>query len=118
FTDANPLARNLLRGAIESIADQSPQDLPLNELEARIKNPQAADPHARGLAFDLLQKQTPDRAAQLVPGLLQDPNPDLRRLAVAQAIERAAHRATEGDQVAARNEYERALTGAIDRDQV
>lgn len=118
FSDANPIARNLLRGAIEALADRFPRDLPLDELEARIKNPQDVDPHARGLAFELLQQQAPQRAAQLVPELLHDPNPDLRRLAVAQAIENAANRATEGDQEEARTEYERALTGAIDRDQV
>ena len=118
FTDANPLARNLLRGVIESIADRKTESLPISELVELIKHPQQHDPFARGLAFELLRRADPQRAKKIAPSLLHDPNPDLRRLAVARAIADAESLADRGQHSRAADAYHRALSGAIDRDQV
>ena len=118
FPNADPIARNVLRGVIESIADQKTNSLPMAELVDYIKHPQQHDPFARGLAFELLQRADPQRAKQIAPSLLHDPNSDLRRLAVARAIADAETFADRGEKNRARRAYQRALSGAVDRDQV
>ena len=116
FDGASPLATNWLRSAVETIAthaQKSKQKLPVDELEKLIQN-RKQNPRARRLAFELLKTADAKRAEKLVPGLLLDPNAELRREAVKRLIGEAAK--VEGD--AAAKLYQTALTGAVDDDQV
>ena len=89
FGDANPLAANYLRGAVEAIADRalkSGKPLPSKQLEQLIRDKEQ-DPRARRLAFELLSRVDASAPDRLFPGMLLDPSPDFRRDAVARLIE-------------------------------
>ena len=121
FEHANPLAANLLRTSVETIADRaaaSNSPLPTEGLAGMLNEPGDWDPRARRLAYELLLHFDPSAAKELLPGLITDPNPELRRDAVAHwmAVAKGHRDANEDDE--ARKAYETALGGAIDDDQV
>ncbi|MBT6851958.1 MAG: hypothetical protein HOA16_12275 [Opitutae bacterium] len=72
-------------------------------------------PASRRLAFELIQKASPKRAAKLIPGFIDDPAPELRRDAVALIIEKAVG---ESNEDSACSLYEKALAAARDVDQI
>lgn len=120
FEDANPLATNYLRSAVETIADRAitndkplPKETLIKFIEDKQNNPQA-----RSLAYDLLQRTDAETAEELVPEFLLDPSAELRRISVAARIADAKKidPKTSADQ--AKTVYEEALSGAVDRDQV
>ncbi len=120
FGDANPLAANYLRSAVETIADRAisgKKALPRKPLEAFIEN-RKNDPRARRLAFDILQVVDRTITDRLIPGMLTDPSPAFRRDAVARLLVLAAQLQRERQQDLARTLYKRALRGATDNDQV
>jgi hypothetical protein len=87
----SPVADNWLRLAGDAIVERAlstKQPLPFGELEAFLKDTSHAN-SARQLAFDLLQRADPARAAALEPSLLEDPVQELRRGAVQRVIDRA-----------------------------
>lgn len=118
--DANPLAANYLRNAIETIAERELKQgskLPAAELEVFLKDTRHA-PRARRLAFDLLarvDKTAPDR---LIPGMLNDPSVELRRDAVQRLISQGADQFAMDKKDDAKSTFAAALAGARDDDQV
>jgi hypothetical protein len=118
--DANPLAANYLRNAIETIAQRELQQegkLPAAELEAFLKETRH-EPRARRLAFDLLaraDKTAPDR---LIPGMLNDSSVELRRDAVQRLIAQGDKQFAQQKPDDAKATFAAALAGARDDDQV
>lgn len=120
FEGASPLAINWLRGGFETIADESikqNEPLPVKELKAFIENTKQ-DRNARRLAFEWLRKVEPQTAEQMVPAFLQDSSAELRREAVAKLLEEAKAIDEKKSPRLAVAVYKKALTGAVDEDQV
>lgn len=121
FDSSNPLAQNLLRSAVEAIADRTTAakaQLPTDELITFVQEPQKHDARARRVAFELLEQADSDAAQRLLPDLLGDPSSELRRDAVAHWIGKAKELAIAGQDDDAKEAYQKALTGAVDDDQV
>ncbi|MEX2581501.1 MAG: hypothetical protein WD342_20765 [Verrucomicrobiales bacterium] len=88
--NAGPLAGNWMRSAAETVFERefdAGGELPAEGIE-RFLLDRENDPEARRLAFDFYAKIGPEAAADLVPGMIDDPNPSLRRDAVARLIEK------------------------------
>ncbi len=120
FDDANPLAANWLRGAFETIAESEFREgkkLPVAELETFVKN-RAGNSRARRMAFEWLVKIDPTAKDRLIPGMIDDPSPELRRDAVARLIEQAAAVDAKKEKNEAVRLFREALRGATDKDQV
>jgi hypothetical protein len=117
---AGPVASNWLRTAADAIAERAVADhqaLPTERLEQFVKDTRHAAA-ARRIAYEWLARVDEGAPGRLLPGMLHDPGPELRREAVAAAVAKArgidggAHK---GEAVAA---WRKALGGACDRDQV
>lgn len=120
FDGASPLAANWLRAAVETIAANTQKaggKLPVESLEKFVAD-KKGDPRGRRVAFVLLQKADAARAEKIVPGLLYDPNPDLRREAVARLIKQAEQAGKSKQDDKAKKLYQKALSGAVEEDQV
>lgn len=120
MNDADPLARNWLRGAFETVAAQavkSPAGFPKPQLVAFFNDHQN-NPAIRRLAFEWIAKVDPAFAEKTIPESLADPSSEMRRDAVANHIERAKSLMEKGDKEGAKAAYELALTGAGDEDQL
>jgi hypothetical protein len=118
--DANPLAANWLRGAFETIADRALRDgntLPTDRFEEFILD-RSHDPRARRLAYEWLAKVDPTAPDRIIPVSLDDPSAEMRRDAVARALHSAEQLAASGEVAAAQAEFRKALSGAVDGDQV
>jgi hypothetical protein len=118
--DANPIAANWLRSAVDAIAERelaAGRPLPADRLEAFVRQTRHAGP-ARRLAYEWLVRADPSAPGRLLPGMLQDPSTELRRDAVAVAIRAAQGQFDAGDKRAATAAYRKALSVARDRDQV
>ncbi len=114
--DANPTAANWLRTAVDAIAEaeaNASRPLPATKLEAFVKDTKNA-PSARQLAYELLSKQDKSAPDRLLPGFLNDPNPDLRRDAIAAELDRL----TKADPATAKPALERLFGFSRDKDQV
>lgn len=113
--DASAVATNWLRTAVETIAERETQagrPLPSDQLADFVRD-SAQSPHARRLAFELLTQQRPESRNDLLPGLINDPNLDLRRDAIAF---RWAKLDAEGKKKA--SDYRELFDAARDKDQV
>ena len=114
FDDSNPTATNWLRAAVDAIAEKEKADkrpLPADKLEAFVRDPKFA-PSARRVAYERLVAQDPAAKARLLPGLLNDKSPDLRRDAIAHEfadIEKSARPA---------DDFKKLFTYTRDKDQV
>ncbi len=86
--DANPLAMNWLRAAIEG-AVQRGGDLPKVEMQ-KFFDDRSHSHLGRLLAFDLLTSSDSALATKLIPTLIDDPSLPLRRKAIDHYVERAA----------------------------
>ena len=120
FEDANPLAVNWLRSAVDSIADRTLKQsgqLPVKALEAFVQDT-ARSPEARRLAYEWLVKVDPTASDRLIPGLLNDASPDFRREAVQRLIVDATKAHEASDKESEAKLLRTALSGAIDDDQV
>jgi len=118
--DAGPLADNWLRGAVESIVDQAQsanEALPKDELEEFLQDTRHDD-GARRLAYEILVQADPSAADRIIPEMLHDPAREFRRDAVARLIEKGDAQLDEGDAQAAQTIWRKALSGAVDDDQV
>lgn len=121
FDSTNPLAQNLLRSAVESVADRAiatKSSLPTDELAKLVNEPRKHDARARRLAYELLQRADAKRAQAMLPDLLTDPSSELRRDAVAFWIDKAKRLTEESKPDEAKAAFEKALSGAVDDDQV
>jgi hypothetical protein len=90
FDTAKPTAANWLRSAIDGIiqAEEKAGRKPaVAELAKFVENTKR-NKDARRIAFELLQTQDKAKASTLLTGLLNDPNPDLRRDAIAAELEK------------------------------
>ncbi len=116
---AGPIPSNWLRSAAEVVAGKLADNgkLSLNELGVFFLE-QSHAPRARRFAFELIRKIDPVTAKSLVPGLLNDPSPELRRDAVAQLMEQAASLAGNGNKDGAILIYRQALGGAVESAQI
>jgi hypothetical protein len=118
--DADAAPANWLRTAVDAIAERTlaaGKPLPAGELEQFVRQTKHSGA-ARRLAYEWLcraDSKTPDR---LLPNMLQDPDRELRRDAVAVVLKDAQAQLDKGDKDAARAVYRKALTGACDKDQV
>ncbi len=117
---SNPLAANWLSAAVDAIAErrmQSGGKLPLAQLEQFVLD-RGHTPGARRLAFEWLVRGDPSAHARLIPGMLDDPSLELRRLAVAREIDLAGKTALADDKSPAIAQYAAALSAARDADQI
>ena len=113
---ANPFAANWLRAAVDTIAARE-SNLALDDLEKFLGNKKHA-PHARRLAFEIIQRTDPKLAEKLIPGMLNDPSVELRRDAVQRVIDEAAALKEADNKPAATKTYQNALNAARDIDQI
>jgi hypothetical protein len=117
---ASAVAANWFRTVVDAIAERalrSKAALPVAKLQAFILQKQH-DPAARRLAYELVERVDPATATRLLPGLLLDPSRELRRDAVALVLSQAQLTQKHGEKQAAKTLYQKALSGARDRDQV
>jgi hypothetical protein len=117
---ANAASSNWLRTAGDAIVERalaSRQPLPVEQLESFVRQTRH-NGAARRLAYEWLSRVDARTPARLLPHLLQDPSPELRRDAVALVLQQAQARLDKDDKDGARAAYRRALTGACDKDQV
>lgn len=116
FEGTTPTSANWLRSAVSAIAEEAEHSGRTLSEEALTKfvTDTTKNAAARRIAFDLLGKSHKTAAEKLVPNFLNDPQPDLRREAVATRLKAAEPLA--GDKAAA--EYREILTSARDEDQV
>ncbi|MCB1096691.1 MAG: hypothetical protein KDN22_14025 [Verrucomicrobiae bacterium] len=117
---AGPLASNWLRSAVDVISDRATaggSGLPVTDLGEFLLDTNHS-PKARRLAFDLIQSADATTADKLIPGMLMDPSPELRRDAVARLISdgNALMEANAKDTAAL--VYRQALNGARDVSQI
>lgn len=118
--EAGAVSANWLRTTVDAIAEQALADgkpLPTEALEQFVRQTRH-NGGARRLAYEWLCRLDAETPARLLPGMLQDPSPELRRDAVAAVLKQAQADLDKNDQQAARAAYRRALTGACDKDQV
>jgi hypothetical protein len=118
--DANATSANWLRTAADTIAERAlaaGQPLPSKQLEQFVHQRRHTGA-ARRLAYEWLCRVDPKTPDRLLPGMLQDPSPELRRDAVARILKEAQRHFEKNDKDAARAAYQKALTGACDKDQV
>lgn len=117
--DANPLAANWLRSAVDTVAGKALESgkLDPDPLETFVLDRHHA-PRARRLAYEWLAKVDTTAPERLIPGMLDDPSVELRRDAVARLIDQAAAPFEAGETDAAAKLYAEALSGARDPDQV
>jgi hypothetical protein len=118
--NAGPLASNWLRSAVDVISDRTMAEgarLPVADLGEFLLD-QNHSPKARRLAFDLIRSADAATADKLVPGMLMDPSPELRRGAVDRLIS-DGHSLMEADaKDTAALVYRQALNGARDVNQI
>lgn len=120
FREANPLAANYLRGAVEAIADRTlkaNKPLPTESLEKLIRDVEQ-DPRGRRLAFELLSRVDSAAPDRIIPDMLLDPSPEFRRDAVARLLTSAEKALADKNNDAAKETFKKALSGATDDDQV
>jgi hypothetical protein len=120
FDDANPLAVNYLRSAVETIAQRETDKggkLPAEALEKFVRDTKR-DPRGRRLAYELLASVDPSAPDRLIPGMLNDPGVEFRRDSVARLVEQASTRLAADEKDGARTLLAEALSGARDEDQV
>jgi hypothetical protein len=115
------LSANWIRAAADAIAQRETAagiKLPIAELEKFLADTNHS-PRARQAAFELIVSSDPAAETRLIPSFLNDPSMELRRLAVADALEQAGKSVKDETQktetVAA---YRRALSAARDTDQI
>ena len=90
--EAGDLGLNWLRAAADTIIDRELADgrsLPLIELGEFLLDSRH-HPRARRYAYELIARREPEAAARLLPGMLYDPSPELRRDAVGRLLEKAS----------------------------
>ena len=118
--DANDLAANYLRSAVDAIVDRelaAKRTLPQADLEKFIADTKH-NPRARRLAYELIVRVSPATGEKLLPTFLNDPSVELRRDAVQQLIDAADKALAAQDKSAATKEFSDALTYARDEAQI
>jgi len=117
---ANPLAANWIRTAVDAIAERTLRQggkLPAAGLEQFLADTQH-DPRARRLAYEWLLRVDAAAADRIVPTMLHDPSLEMRRDAVARRIEEAQRLAESDRKADAATAYKTTLTAARDLNQI
>jgi hypothetical protein len=114
---ATPRSKNALRAAIQTVAQKAGRKLPASGIETFVQETKH-DPAGRKLAFDLLLNVDATAADRLVPGMIDDPSAELRRLAVQRLIEAADKLAAEKKDDEAKAAYQKAMQAVRDSDQI
>jgi hypothetical protein len=117
--DAKPVATNWLRLAAQAIAEkeqQAKRKLPADKLELFVKDTKHA-PVSRRLAYELLVRADDKAPERLLPGMVDDPSVEIRRDAIASAIDQTAPLIKQEPKKAAA-EFERLFRASRDQDQV
>ena len=120
MSEDKPVLSNYLRPAVDAIAEKALRDgkkLPLDKLEKFLADKQNP-PAARRIAYEWLARVDQTAPTRLLPGMLGDPSPELRRDAVAVVLKEAKDKLANKDETGAKAAYQKALTGACDEDQV
>ncbi len=120
FDGAGPRAANWLRAAVDAIGEKAlaaKRPLDAKGLEAFVAD-RGHDGAARRLAYDWLLRLDPSAPDRLLPGMLDDPGRELRRDAVARAVEAAQKRLKDGDKAAAADAFRKIFACAREPDQV
>ena len=118
--DANDLAANYLRSAVDAIVDRelaAKRALPQADLEKFLADTKH-NPRARRLAYELIARVSPATGEKLLPTFLNDPSVELRRDAVQRLIDAADKALAAQDKAAATKEFSHALTYARDEAQI
>ena len=118
--ESGDLGLNWLRAAADTIMDRelaAGRSLPLIELGEFLLDSRH-HPRARRYAYELIARLAPEAAARLLPGMLYDPSPELRRDAVQQLLEEAAGENSAQETVLRTLVYRQALGAARDVDQI
>ena len=110
MNDANGLAANWLRSAVDTIAQKNASSLPVEALQKFLNDP-SNNAKARRLAYELIAQAQPTRADKLIQGMLDDPSVELRRDAVQRVLDSAKTRESA-------KLYRKALDAARDVDQI
>src|SRR5262245_11257098 len=90
LNDASPVAANWLRSAVNAVVEKEKangNNLPAQKLEAFVKEPKHS-PNSRRLAYEILCELDPTTSERLLPSMLDDPSTEIRRDAVAAALEK------------------------------
>ena len=107
--DANELAANWLRSAVETVASREGNEkLPVAELGKFLFDTRH-HPRARRLAYELIGRVDAASAEKLLTGMLNDPSLELRREAVQKIIDQAAQTRVTGEKRGAALLYQQAL---------
>jgi hypothetical protein len=117
---ASPLARNWLRSAIDDVLARAQRDgkaLPLNALESFVRD-KGHDPQARRFAYELIAEADKSARDRLLPGMIEDPSPELRFDAVAQVTEQAEKADAAAQKDESRRLFRQALASSRDKDQI
>jgi hypothetical protein len=120
LNDADPIAANWLRSAVDAIAERAIADnrpLPAATLETFVKETSNAG-SVRRLAFEWLTKVDPTTPDRLLPNMLNDPGSELRRDAIGRAFTKAVKLRDQGQRAAAVKEFRILFQVARDQDQV
>ena len=118
--DANDLAANYLRSAIDSIVDRTLSakgTIPARELNAFLANTKN-HPRARRLAYEILLRVAREETARLIPSFANDPSVELRHDAVELLIRSADSLKTGPDKSATIKAFRTALDAARDQKQI
>jgi len=117
--DAKPVAVNWLRLAAQAIVEkeqQAQRALPAEKLEAYVKDVKHV-PAGRRLAYEFLVLADAKAPERLLPGMIEDPSVELRRDAIAAAIE-AATPLIKSDATQAIQRFGALFRASRDQDQV
>ena len=118
--DANDLAANYLRSAVDAIVDRelaAKRALPQGDLEKFLADTKH-NPRARRLAYELIARISTATGEKLLPTFLNDPSVELRRDAVQGLIDAADKALAAQDTAASTKEFSNALTYARDEAQI
>lgn len=118
--DANDLAANYLRSAVDAIVDReltAGRPLPQADLEQFLSNTRH-NPRARRLAYELIARVSPATGEKLLPTFANDPSVELRRDAVQRLIDAADKALAAQDKPSATKGFAEALTYARDEAQI
>jgi hypothetical protein len=117
---ANALAKNWLRAAIDSVLERASTEnksIPAAALETFVLDLRH-DPQARRLAYELILDGDKTAADRFLPGMVDDPSPELRRDAVARVLEQAEKLLGAQKKEEALRLFQKSLASARDQDQV
>lgn len=117
---AGRLSENWFRAAVEAVAQRQLKQggkLPVDALEGFLADRRQA-PRARRLAYELIAGVDPSAEQRLIPELLNDSSLELRRDAVALALQNAEAAEKAGQKSAAVESYAKAFEAARELDQI